>query len=408
MVDHPTKEAAILFSPCISAKSWIITNGTTGEIIDSKESHFRREIASLTKLMTFYTVKEIAKRMDINIKETKIEISRIGSEIGGTSAELEFGDILSITDLLYGLLLPSGNDAAITLGKFFGEIILELSLSECENNEMVDGRTLVDIEISTLSLDPIDIFIKEMNKNCRKLKLRQTQFSNVHGLSDSNNRSCALDISRLVAICMSDRMFATIVRRKKWTAHGIDGEGNDKLWTWINTNKLLYKGYNGVKTGITHTAGSCLASSFITTKIWLIIVILGSKSLDFRFTETLKLTEYAIALLKRERKKNKLQRKKEKEKEKEKQGNLAETSNKFRINKKLDVKLKLGRKFIINSSNSSTSTPKKSWCYKGMQNFNLQRREIEKGLKKGNGIIGGSLEASVIKTIFPPINHSNI
>ena len=84
----------------------------------------RREIASLTKIMTCYVVLLLLKRFDLDEKKHYIEVSDLAASTSGTSAELKTGDIMSVWDLLHGLMLPSGNDAAIVLAEHFGCMLL--------------------------------------------------------------------------------------------------------------------------------------------------------------------------------------------------------------------------------------------------------------------------------------------
>jgi D-alanyl-D-alanine carboxypeptidase (penicillin-binding protein 5/6) len=81
----------------------------------------KREVASLTKMMTFYTIVRLMKRWNMQPKTTLITISYAGSQVTGTTADLTEGDVLSIEQLFHGMMLPSGNDAAYTLAEYFGK-----------------------------------------------------------------------------------------------------------------------------------------------------------------------------------------------------------------------------------------------------------------------------------------------
>lgn len=85
----------------------------------------KREIASLTKIMTLYTALKLIERLEIDAKTALVEISENASDIEGTSASLEAKDVFTVWELLHGLMLPSGNDAAIALAEYFGELIME-------------------------------------------------------------------------------------------------------------------------------------------------------------------------------------------------------------------------------------------------------------------------------------------
>jgi len=109
-----------LAPPFVTAKSWAIMDGRTGEILFGKCENDRREIASLTKIMTSFVVVQIIRKIKLNARKTMLQVSKNAASIGGTSAKLKPGDVLSVWDLLHGLMLPSGNDAALCLAEHFG------------------------------------------------------------------------------------------------------------------------------------------------------------------------------------------------------------------------------------------------------------------------------------------------
>ena len=104
--------------PEVTAKTWCIL--AEGEFVAGKMERVRREIASLTKMMTFYASLSLCDSLDIDYHKTMITVPKEVRKIKGTSAKLKPGEVLSIHDLFYGLMLPSGNDAAYTLARFFG------------------------------------------------------------------------------------------------------------------------------------------------------------------------------------------------------------------------------------------------------------------------------------------------
>ena len=369
----------------ISSKSWIVTNGDTGDIIAQRGEYERREIASLTKIMTFYTIMQIVKKLEMNINGTYIETSYLGANIGGTTAGLQEGDVLTLNNLLHALMLPSGNDAAITLAEYFGELIQELFHGE-ENMDIGHSEECIR-ETMEWESNHINIFVREMNSNSRLLKLTQTQFTNPHGLTDPLNRSCALDISRLSAICMRNRVFRGIVRKKKYSCTGLNIVSKPKLFTWENTNRLLTRGFNGLKTGITVTAGGCLASSFQTKTIWYIIIILACRNVDLRFTETVKLIEHALTLTNQEKFKVQLLRKRKTD-----STSLPPRTYPKLLTNNPKFKFKIG---IINV-NSVGKKPNSSKVLVKL------KRESKKTLKQ---IINTSGRENILKTSF---SHANI
>lgn len=122
-----------LAPPFVTAKSWAIMDGRTGEILFGKCENDRREIASLTKIMTAFVVIQIIRKIKLNAKKTLLQVSKNAASIGGTSAKLKSGDVLSVYDLLHGLMLPSGNDAATCLAEHFGQYLFEVATRHKSN-----------------------------------------------------------------------------------------------------------------------------------------------------------------------------------------------------------------------------------------------------------------------------------
>jgi serine-type D-Ala-D-Ala carboxypeptidase (penicillin-binding protein 5/6) len=113
-------------APYVSARSWCIFNIDTGELMFAKREKEVRQVASLTKIMTFRVVSEllITYALDPDSVKVKTLVTSCQPLLCGTSAQLLPDDSLSVTELLYGMMLPSGNDAAQTLAIYFGEILL--------------------------------------------------------------------------------------------------------------------------------------------------------------------------------------------------------------------------------------------------------------------------------------------
>lgn len=123
-----------LAPPFVTAKSWSIMDGRTGEILFGKCENDRREIASMTKIMTCFVVIQIIRKIKLNAEKTLLQVSKNAATVGGTSAKLKTGDVLSIWDLLHGLMLPSGNDAGICLAEHFGQYLYEVA-TRYKNNK---------------------------------------------------------------------------------------------------------------------------------------------------------------------------------------------------------------------------------------------------------------------------------
>ena len=190
-------------------------------LVEHNESE-RREIASLTKIMTAYTVITICNTYGIRVREHKITILQQASYMEGTSANLRVDEEILIIDLLYGLLLPSGNDAAVALAQYFGKF---LSFKFAKDNETSDRyessmerfRSYKDFYDSNYQRDSIRLFVFEMNKNSHKIGLNNTHFANPTGLSNANNYSTVKDLALLTAHCLKNHLMREIFRKKLYT-----------------------------------------------------------------------------------------------------------------------------------------------------------------------------------------------
>lgn len=221
----------------------------------------------MTKMMTAFLVIQISRRIKLDLKKTVFKASKTSACIGGTTAKLRTGDILSVWDLLHGLMLPSGNDAAVCLSENFGEYLYEVSqlrikATNATNKDDTEANVIGTNDKRRQTKDPARYFIQEMNRYARALKLENTVYANPHGLSNINNKSTAVDQGRLGAIVMQDSYIREIVNKQEYECEGLDGKGRPKTFNWKNSNKLLKKGFNGIKTGVTPAAGPCMATSF--------------------------------------------------------------------------------------------------------------------------------------------------
>lgn len=212
--------AAVLFFPCkasaVSAKSAVLIDAKTGRILYEKNKNEQSLIASTTKIMTALVVCEHCNVLD------RMQIPREAVGIEGSSIYLQEGEILTIQELLYGMMLHSGNDAATALAIYCGGT--------------VEG------------------FAELMNDTARKLGMKNSHFVNPHGLDAPNHYSSAYDLAVLAAYAMENPIFQKTVSAKNMKF------GQRYL---SNHNKLLWRvaGADGVKTGYTKAAGRILVSS---------------------------------------------------------------------------------------------------------------------------------------------------
>lgn len=261
--------------PACSAQAWTLTNGDTGKVLFGVKDTETREIASLTKITTFYLALQLVKEMKISLN-CEVLVSTHASQMDGTSANLQAGDRLRLIDLFYALMLPSGNDAAQCLAEFF-------------------GRRLIESRGFSQSIKDTDhIFVREMNTLCVKLHLRKTVFQNPHGMSVPRNLSSARDVGMMASAAMRLQLFRMVVSTGKYTCKVVDRQGLVRVKTWQNTNQLLSRGYEGVKTGVTDIAGPCLCASWTRNSQRLIITVLHSRSMDARWEDVEQILAWAL------------------------------------------------------------------------------------------------------------------
>ena len=254
--------------PVVTAAAWAVVDADSGELILGHEADAKRQQASITKLMTALIVLERAAA-DADFLAEMVSVSaRAGTETGST-AQLRPGDRVSVGDLLYGLLLPSGNDASVALAEHVGG--------------RLDGEG-----------DPLGRFVAAMDARAAALGLRSTTYGNPHGLTVEGCGSTASEIAALARETMKHQAFREIVatRRRTATIENIDGYRREVVWN--NTNKLLgIEGYEGIKTGTTTPAGCCLAACGRRGDRRLIVVVLGSTSTEARYADARNLFRYA-------------------------------------------------------------------------------------------------------------------
>lgn len=263
-----------------------IADGRSGQVLFGKGDSDKREIASLTKIMTAFLAIRLSSQK-VDLYHTFTTVSAHAAAMAGTTATLKEGDKLTLIDLMHGMLLPSGNDAATAVAEYFGKLLMK--------SKQKDKKVISQSE----DLTPEMVFVIEMNHMAKQLKLQGTLYWNPHGLYSYCNRSTAADLAKLSFAAMKELTFREIVNKKSYISIGYDASGKEKEFIWQNTNKILGKGgCNGIKTGITDTAGPCLVTSIQTKSYYFIIVLLNSKTMDARWDEVGKLKEWAIERLK--------------------------------------------------------------------------------------------------------------
>jgi len=257
-------------APYVTAKAWAIADGKTGALIEGMDPSKRVEPASTTKVMTARVVLNLAKA-DPAVLDEVVTFSERADRTPGSTAGVKAGEKLPVRELLYGLLLPSGNDGATALAEHFGARVGSGGDS-----------------------DPLARFVTEMNREAAALNLNETHFENPHGLPAPEHRTSARDLASLAAKSLADPTFAAIVNtpQRGCTLTTPDGKGRNVAWS--NTNRLLQiEGYDGVKTGTTGGAGACLIASGRRDGEHRIVVVLGSGSSDARYVDARNLFRWA-------------------------------------------------------------------------------------------------------------------
>jgi len=210
-------------APTTSAESMAVLEVSTRRVLYQKDMHRRGEPASTTKILTAITV--IENTPDLDAVRT-VPDAAVGVE--GSSIYLAHGEKLSVRDLLYGLMLQSGNDCAEAL-----------AILTCGSKEK---------------------FAEKMNETARKIGAKSSNFVTPHGLDAPEHYTTAYDLALISAYALTNRDFQEIVRTKK---HSAPWAGHDYNRVIVNKNKLLnsFEGCDGVKTGFTKRAGRCYVGS---------------------------------------------------------------------------------------------------------------------------------------------------
>lgn len=252
--------------PNLNSRAAIIYDRNSKEVIYGKEENTKRKMASTTKIMTCMVVLEKGELTDTVI------VSKKAAGTGGSRVGLKTGDKVSVQDLLYGLMLCSGNDAAVALAEHVGG--------------SVEG------------------FADLMNEKARQLNLSNTHFVTPHGLDNEEHYTTAYELAIMADNALKNNTFSSIVGTKNITINI-----NGKPRNLSNTNELLgsMAGVYGVKTGFTNGANRCLVTSCKRENLDIITVVLGADTKKFRTQDSIKLINYAMNNYKEINMENKIQ-----------------------------------------------------------------------------------------------------
>jgi D-alanyl-D-alanine carboxypeptidase (penicillin-binding protein 5/6) len=260
--------------PVVTAKSWSIVDAKTGGSFAGLEADVKRDMASTTKVMTAYIVIDMIEK-DPKILDEVVTFSRRAGRTEGSSAKIAEGEKVEVKHLLYGLMLPSGNDAAVAFAEHFG--------ARTEAAKLVPK-----------GLDSLAVFIAEMNRRAAELGLSKTAFANPHGLTSPTHKSTTIDLAKLAMAALKKPLFRTVVGTKQYSGPVTTAAGMPRTASWTNTNQLLsMTEYYGMKTGTTSAAGSCLIAGGVKDGDDLIVVLLGCSSNESRYADARNLFRWA-------------------------------------------------------------------------------------------------------------------
>lgn len=268
----PAQAAA---KPTIAAKGGYAMNNANGKTLYTKAADTRRSTGSTTKIMTALVVLK-QTNLDLNAKVTvqKAYSDYIVDNNWASNAKLIVGDKVTVRQLLYGLMLPSGCDAAYALADKFGS-----------------GSTRAK---------RVKSFIGKMNTTATQLGLTNTHFDSFDGIGNGANYSTPRDLTKLASAALKNSTFRTVVKTKKYTAKTITKTGNTRTMApWENTNGLLsgYSGTIGVKTGSGPEAKYCLVFAATRNGKTVIGTVLASTSISARESDAKKIMNYGFGQL---------------------------------------------------------------------------------------------------------------
>lgn len=246
-----------------NAKSGLLIEASTGEIIYEKNKDEKVPVASMTKMVAQIIILENIEKGTLTWNE-KIKVSSNAAGMGGSQIWLQPGEEMTVRDLMKGITMASANDATVALA------------------ERIAGTE--------------EAFVKQMNEKVKELGLKSTHFVNPTGLDEENHYSSAYDMGLIAKELLKHEQ---ILEFSKVYEDYIRQDTPNKYWV-VNTNKLVrfYEGADGLKTGFTDNAGYCMAVTAKRDGMRLIAIVLGETSGKVRNQETSELLDYGFNLYK--------------------------------------------------------------------------------------------------------------
>ena len=241
------------------AKSAIMMEASTGHVIFKKNENERLPMASMTKMMTLLLIMDNISSGNLKWDE-KVKTSEHAASMGGSQIFLEPGEEMTVEELVKGICIGSGNDAAVAMAERIGGTEEE--------------------------------FVKMMNKKAQNLGLKNTNFVNACGLDDDNHYSSAKDM----AVIAYELVKYDKILEYTGTYEDYLRKNSDKSFWLVNTNKLVryYSGVDGLKTGYTKKAGYCITTTAKKNNMRLITVVMGEETSAIRNSETTQMLDYGF------------------------------------------------------------------------------------------------------------------
>ena len=243
-----------------NAKSAIMIEASTGEVLFEKNSDEKLVPASMTKMMSMLLILEAIEKGILKWDQI-VTVSENASSMGGSQILLETGEKMSVSDLFKGVAIASGNDAVVALAE--------------------------------ASYGSESVFVNHMNKKAKELGLKNTNFKNPHGLDAADHYSSARDMSLIAKeLSKHKKVFEFTSLYEDYLREGTD----KRIWL-VNTNKLVrfYEGVDGLKTGFTNGAGYCITATAKRNGMRIIAVVMGEPTSKMRNKEISEMFDYAFA-----------------------------------------------------------------------------------------------------------------
>lgn len=236
----------------VTASSAVVVEAATGRVLYEINAHEKMPMASTTKVMTALVALKYGNLNDV------VTVSQNASGVEGSSIWLSVGEKMSLSDMMYGLMLASGNDAAVAIAEHVG--------------------------------GSLDAFVALMNKTAQEIGAYDTHFANPNGLPADDHYTTAYDLALISACAMRNEDFCRIVSTQYKT---LPWEGHEWDRVVKNKNKILwnYEGGNGIKTGFTKEAGRCLTAAAQRDGMQLVSVVLSAPNM---FEDCMALMDYGF------------------------------------------------------------------------------------------------------------------